>query len=44
VDNLGVGLTIPPEPQAVGAVGAAILAQKFRADIDGIENIKRENI
>ena len=38
VDNLGVGLTVPPEPQTVGAIGAAILAQIFRADIDGIEN------
>jgi predicted CoA-substrate-specific enzyme activase len=40
VDNFGVGLTVPPEPQTVGAVGAAILAQNFRTDIDGIENTK----
>ena len=40
VDNLGVGLTVPPEPQTVGAVGTAILAQNFRTDIEGIENTK----
>ena len=34
-DNLGVGLTVPPKPQTVGAVGAAILAQNFHSEIEG---------
>jgi predicted CoA-substrate-specific enzyme activase len=31
-DKLGIELTVPPEPQIVGAIGAAILAQNFRSE------------
>jgi predicted CoA-substrate-specific enzyme activase len=31
-DKLGIELTVPPEPQIVGAIGAAILSQNFRSE------------
>jgi len=34
-DRLGVTLTIPDEPQTVGALGAALLAAKFHKDFGG---------
>jgi activator of 2-hydroxyglutaryl-CoA dehydratase len=34
-EKLGVELTVPYEPQIVGAIGAAIIARRFHADING---------
>jgi activator of 2-hydroxyglutaryl-CoA dehydratase len=31
-EKLGIELTVPPEPQMVGAIGATIIAQRFLSD------------
>ena len=36
-EKLGIELTVPPEPQTVGAIGAAILAARSLSDSVGIK-------